>query len=159
MTPWANSFKEKMTADQYAAYISGKNLADASLYKETQTTIVADTGDTLVYILTWVLDILASDENRDAVVNWICDFFEIKNEGAKSTVNYAVTELFKKAELFNSTDILVSSLLYALGMGVVINEGLMGNVASIQQIYKQLFEAIGNSSTVSYGEIARVMDI
>ena len=157
MTPWANSFNEKITADQYAGYISGKNLADASLYKETQTTIVADTGDTLVYILTWALDMFASPENQQSLINWICDFFELKS-GARTTVEWAVKELFNKAKLFNSTDIIVSALLYALGMGVIINDSLMGNVASIQQIFKQLFEAIGDGSTVSYGEIARVME-
>ena len=157
VTPWANSFKDKMTADQYAGYISDKDIDNAALYKETQTTIVADTGDTLVYLLTWALDMFATEENQQSLINWICDFFELKS-GARTTVEWAVKELFNKAELFNSTDILVSALLYALGMGVVISESLMGNVASIQDIFKQLFEAIADGSTVSYGDIARVME-
>jgi hypothetical protein len=156
-TPWANSFNEKMTADQYAAYVSDKDLTNASLFKNTQTTVVADTGDTLVYILTWALNMFAAEENQQSIINWICDFFELKS-GARTTVEWAVKELFIKAKLFNSTDIIVSALLYALGMGVVLNDSIMGNVAVIQQIFKQLFEVIGKNSTVSYGEIARVME-
>ena len=155
--PWANSFKERMSADAYDKYVSGKNLADENLYKNTQTSVVADPGDTLVYILTWVFDMFATEHNREALVQWLVEFFELQS-GAEQTVRYAINELFNKAQAFGSSDIIVSALLYALGMTVVIDTTLMGNVAQIQTIFKQLFAALGSNGHATYAAIARVME-
>ena len=155
--PWANSFNTKMEADEYASYIKNKDLTNANLYKGTQTHIVADAGDTLVFILTWVFDMFGDAHNREALVQWLVDFFEIKG-GAVDTVRYAINELFNKAEVYNSSDLIVSALLYALGMTVIIDAGLMGNMAQIQTIFKQLFDALGSNGNATYGDIARVME-
>ena len=155
--PWANSFKQKMSADDYSDYINGKDLTDARLYKNTQTNIVADAGDTLVVVLTWVFDMFGTPDNREALVQWLVDFFDLQS-GAEQTVRYAINELFNKAQLYNSSDIIVSALLYALGMAVVIDSTLMGNVAQIQTIFKQLFDALGSNQECTYAAIARVME-
>ncbi|MBO7318945.1 MAG: hypothetical protein J6V06_02850, partial [Clostridia bacterium] len=144
-------------ADEYASYIKNKDLTNANLYKGTQTHIVADAGDTLVFILTWVFDMFGDAHNREALVQWLVDFFEIKG-GAVDTVRYAINELFNKAEVYNSSDLIVSALLYALGMTVIIDAGLMGNMAQIQTIFKQLFDALGSNGNATYGDIARVME-
>ena len=43
-------------------------------------------------------------------------------------------------------------------MTVTVEAALTGNIAHIQQIYKDLFGAIGNSSTCTYGAIAEAME-
>ena len=154
---WANSFKTRMSADEYARYIQDKNLKDASLYKNTQTYIVADKGDTLVLVLTWLFDMFSETSNREALVKWLVEFFELKS-GAEQTVRYAVNELFNMAETYNSSDILVSALLYGLGMAVTLDAALMGKIAPIQELYKKLFDALGSNGECTYAGIARVME-
>ena len=153
--PWANSFKERMTADQYGAYIEEKNLANANLYKTTQTSIEADKAATLTYLFTWLFEMFSEEGNRDALVDWIADFFELKS-GAKETVRYAVNELFNQAEIYNAPDMVVSVLFYLLGMGVVVDASLMGNVAQLQAIYEQLFGAMSTGGN-PYASIAKIM--
>jgi hypothetical protein len=155
--PWANSFAKPMTSDKYDAYVEANGNTDKNLYKTTQTVAVADAGDTLVYLLSWVFDIFNSKANRTALVDWICEFFELKS-GARATVEWAVNELFNKAQAFGSSDIIVSALLAALGMAVTLDAAIMGNVAQIQQIFKDLFGVIGNSSQCTYGAIASAME-
>lgn len=162
--PFANSFDKAMKSDAYAAYAEADddndgitNKLDVDAYKSTQTVAVADAGDTLVYLLSWALGIISTEANRKALVDWICEFFELKS-GARSTVEWAVNELYNKSIAFNSTDILVSALLAGLGMGVTLEATLMGNVAQIQQIFKDLFGAIGNSSQCTYGAIANALE-
>ena len=162
--PYANSFADRMSAEEYAAYAAADkdndgiiNKLDVNAYKSTQTYIVADPGDTLVVILTWVFDMFGTAENREALVQWLVEFFELQS-GAEQTVRYAINELFNKAQAFGSSDIIVSALLYALGITVVIDAGLMGNVAQIQNIFKQLFSALGSNGNATYSAIARVME-
>ena len=99
----------------------------------------------------------ATEHNREALVQWLVEFFELQS-GAEQTVRYAINELFNKAQAFGSSDIIVSALLYALGMTVVIETTLMGNVAQIQTIFKQLFAALGSNGHATYAAIARVME-
>lgn len=95
--------------------------------------------------------------NREALVQWIVDFFDLKS-GAEETVRWAINELFNQAELNNSSDIIVSALFHGLGLTVVISDALIGNVASIQKIFKELFGAIGDGSGSVYGAIAKTME-
>ena len=155
--PWANSFAKPIRADQYDVYVAENGNTNKALYKTTQTVAVADAGDTLVYLLSWVFDIFSSNANRQALVDWICEFFELKS-GARKTVEWAVTELFNKSQAFGSSDIIVSALLAALGMAVTLDAAIMGNVAQIQQIFKDLFGVIGSSSQCTYGAIASAME-
>ena len=159
--PWANSFKQNLRPDQYAAYanteVNGiKNVDNASLYKTTQTTVVADKGDTLIYVLQFVFNVFSTEANREALVQWICDFFELKS-GAEETVRYAVNELFRQAQAANSTDLIVSALLAGLGMTITVDAALTGNVRQIQIIFKDLFGTLANSGELTYGSIARAM--
>ena len=164
---WANSFKTEMLGsaperdydqglEYYAHYVDGKDLSDASLFKNTQKKIIADKGDTLTVVFTWVFDMFSSEQNREALVQWIVDFFELQS-GAETTVRYAVNELFNQAQIYNSSDIIVSVLFYLLGMGVVIDATLMGSVADIQAIFEQLFGAVGSGKN-AYATIAKIME-
>ena len=167
---WANSFKANMLGHEpdstnkyekgqeyYNNYINGKDITNASLFKNTQTYIVSDKGDTLTLVFTWLFDMFSTEHNREALVQWIVDFFDLKS-GAEETVRYAINELFNRAEAYNSSDIIVSALFSGLGMAVVIEASLMGNVAQIQQIFKDLFGTIGNNSGCTYGAIAKIME-
>ena len=153
--PWANSFKERMTADQYAGYVAGKDLTNASLYKTTQTAIEADKAATLTYVFTYLFEMFSEAGNREALVQWIVDFFALQS-GAEQTVRYAINELFNQATIYNAPDMIVSVLFYLLGMGVVIDASLMGNVAQIQAILDQLYGAMGTGGC-AYSSIAKIM--
>jgi hypothetical protein len=155
--PWANSFKQAMTASEYKAYVENRDINDNSLYKNTQTVIVADAGNTLVYLLSWVFRIFSTEANRDSLVDWICEFFELK-EGARATVKQGIEDLYNHAKKFNSSDIIVSALLAALGMTVTIEATLMGNVQLIQSIFETLFGAIADGSQCTYGAIAKTLE-
>ena len=143
-----------MRADEYAAYTAAN--PDAP-HKSTQKNIVADKGDALTVVLTWVFDMFGEAGNREALVQWLVDFFDLQS-GAEEAVRYGVNELFNQAEINNSSDIIVSALMYALGVTVTIDAALMGNVATIQQIFKELFGAIGEGSQCTYGAIADAME-
>ncbi len=150
----ANSYVQEMKADEYAAYTKAN--PDAA-HKTTQKHIVADKGDTLTVILAWVFDMFGDAHNREALVQWIVDFFDLKS-GAEETVRYAINQLFNQAEMNNSTDILVSALMIALGVGVGVDKAIMGDIKSIVEIYRQLFGAIGDGSGSIYGSIASAME-
>ena len=97
------------------------------------------------------------DGNREALVQFIVDFFDLQS-GAETTVRYAVNELFNQAEAYGTSDMLVSALFAALGLGITFEATLMGDVARVQQIYKDLFGAIGDGSGNAYGSLAKVME-
>ena len=153
---WANSFKQPMRADEYAAYVASHDITDASLFKNTQKKIVADKGDTLTWLFSYIFDVFNVAENKETLVQWIVDFFELQS-GAEQTVRYAINELFNQAAVYNSSDIIVSALFYLLGAGVVIDAALMGNIKTIQGIFDQLFGAMGSNSGCAYSSIAKIM--
>ena len=153
---WANSFKQNMRADEYAGYISNRDITDASLFKNTQKRINADKGDTLTWIFNYIFSVFEVPENKETLIKWIVDFFELQS-GAEQTVRYAVNELFNQAAIYNSSDIVVSALFYLLGAGVVIDAALMGNIKTLQGIYEQLFGAMGSNSGCAYSSIAKIM--
>ena len=153
--PWANSFNQRMTADQYAGYVKDRDINNAGLYKTTQTVIEADKAATLTYLLTYLLEMFSEKNNREALVKWIVDFFELQS-GAEQTVRYAINELFNQAEIYNAPDMVVSIAFYLLGMGVVIDASLMGNVGQIQNILNQLYGAVGTGGC-AYSSIAKIM--
>ena len=66
--------------------------------------------------------------------------------------------MFITLDNYDASEIAVGALFHALGFAVVIDTTLMGNVAQIQQIYKDLFGAIANNSTCTYGAIAQVLE-
>ena len=55
-------------------------------------------------------------------------------------------------------DIIVTALFHALGLAVVVDQEFQAAFASIQTIFKQLFNDIANVSTNVYGSIARIME-
>ena len=57
-----------------------------------------------------------------------------------------------------TTDVLVSSLMLALGTGITLEAAIMGDIAKLQQIYKNLFGAIADGSGCAYGKIADVLE-
>ena len=154
---WANSYKKNMLASEYDAYRAANGITDKALFKNTQTYIVADKGDTLTYVFSFLFDMFSTKENREALVQWIVQFFDLKS-GAEDTVRYAVNELFNRAEAYNSSDIIISALFMGFGMAVVVDQALMGNIAQIQQIFKDLMGDISSSSGCKYGAIAKIME-
>ena len=167
---WANSFKENVLASpldennpdaslHYAKYLELHDdaLTNKDHFKNTQTAVLADKGDTLTYLLTWVLDMFGEESNREALVQFLVDFFDLQ-AGAETTVRYAVNELFNQADAYGASDMLVGSLFAALGVGIQLEAALMGDIATLQQIYKDLFKALGDGSGCAYGSIAKVME-
>ena len=154
---WANSYKVEMKASEYAAYANTNGTTDPALFKDTQKVIIADKGDTLTWIFTFLFDMFSTENNREALVQWIVEFFELQS-GAEQTVRYAVNELFNQAQVYNSSDMVVSVLFYLLGMGVIIDASLMGNVKQIQAIFEDLFGAMGSNSGCTYASIAKIME-
>ena len=76
--------------------------------------------------------------------------------GARQAVEYGINRLFLTAQIYGAPDIIVSGLFSALGLAIVIDASLMGGVAEVQQIFKELFGQIG-SGTCSYASIAKIM--
>ncbi len=151
----ANSYTKEMRADEYAAYTAAN--PDAP-HKTTQKYIVSDKGDTLTVVFTWVLEaFLEDDHNREALVQWLVDFFDLK-AGATETVRYALNQLAVITDAYAIPEIIVAALFQGLGVALVIEKVLMEDIAGVQEILKQLFSDIGDSSTCSYGAIAKVLD-
>ena len=99
----------------------------------------------------------ATAENQEALVQFLINFFELQS-GAEQTVRYAISQLFAQANAFGASDMIVSALVSALGVGITLEATLMGDIATLQQIYKDLFGAIGNGSGNAYGKIADVLE-
>ena len=161
--PYANSFKKNLLPDKYYAYANADddkdgtiNKYDADAFKTGQTTVIADKGDTLIYVLTFVFEVFSTEANREALIQWICDAFDLQGSSA-DTVRHGVNQLFKQADAYNAPDLVVSALVSGLGIAITVDAGLNGNMAQIQTIFKDLFGAIAKGSTNSYGSIARVM--
>ena len=161
--PYANSFKKNLLPDKYYAYANADddkdgtiNKYDADAFKVGQTTVIADKGDTLIYVLTFVFEVFSTEANREALIQWICDAFDLQGSSA-DTVRHGVNQLFKQADAYNAPDLVVSALVSGLGIAITVDAGLNGNMAQIQTIFKDLFGAIAKGSTNSYGSIARVM--
>ncbi|MBQ8758575.1 MAG: hypothetical protein IJZ20_02685, partial [Clostridia bacterium] len=105
---------------------------------------------------TWLFELFEDKDNQDALVEWIAATFNLQS-GAKETVRYAINQLFLKAQIYNAPDIIVGALFSALGVAVVIDAALMGNVAEVQKIFKELFGAAG-SGGCAYSSIAKIME-
>ncbi|MBQ1995715.1 MAG: hypothetical protein II237_05945 [Clostridia bacterium] len=125
--------------------------------KGTQTFILSDKGDTLTYIFSWLFRIFGDAQNREALVQWIVDVFELK-AGSEQTVRYAIDQLFKTGAAYGVPDIIVTALFEALGIAVVVDAVFQKDFQGIQEIFKKLFNDIANGSTSIYGSIARVME-
>jgi hypothetical protein len=152
---WANSYKKNMRADEYFAYAEANGITNASLFKNTQKRITADKGDTLTWLFDYIFSVFQVAENKETLIKWIVNFFELQS-GAEQTVRYAINELLNQAEIYNAPDMIVSIAFYLLGMGVVIDASLMGNVGQIQNILNQLYGAVGTGGC-AYSSIAKIM--
>ena len=123
--------------------------------KTTQTFIVADKGDVLTIVFTWLFELFENEANQNALVEWIAATFNLQS-GAKETVRYAINQLFLKAQIYNAPDIIVGGLFSALGMVLVFNEVLNGRITEVVNIFKDLFGAAG-SGGCAYSSIAKIM--
>ena len=123
--------------------------------KTSQTFIVADKGDTITLVFTWLFELFEDPDNQKALVDWIARTFNLQS-GARQAVEYGINRLFLTAQIYGAPDIIVSGLFSALGLAIVIDASLMGGVAEVQQIFKELFGQIG-SGTCSYASIAKIM--
>ena len=123
--------------------------------KTSQTYIKADKGDTLTLVFTWLFELFEDEDNQKALVNWIAETLNLQS-GAKATVEYAINQLFYKAQIYNAPDLIVSGLFAALGMAVVVDAALVGGMTEVVNIFKQLFGAAGEGGC-PYASIAKVM--
>ena len=125
--------------------------------KNTQTYVVADKGDTLTLILTWALEMFGDAHNREALVQWLTNVFELQS-GMQQTVRYGINKMFDTCSNYNVPDIIVASLLQALGMGITIDSAVRGDVLKINQIFDEIFKALSSNKHCAYAGIAEVME-
>ncbi|MBQ6601035.1 MAG: hypothetical protein IIX36_05270, partial [Clostridia bacterium] len=155
----ANSFvnEQRIKNDaELKAYIGSYPVGYENVpHKTSQTFITADKGDVLTLVFTWLFELFENEKNQNALVDWIAEVLNLQ-AGAKETVRYAINQLFLKAQIYNAPDIIVGALFSALGVAVVIDAALMGGVAEVQKIFKDLFGAAG-SGGCAYASIAKVM--
>ena len=156
----AGSFKTAITdpKDYVKNYENGKYdkyIAEGN--KKTQTYIQADKGNTLTWLFTFLLDMFGDAGNREALVQWIVEAFDLK-AGSEQSVRYAIDQLFKTTASYGMPDIIVAALFQALGLAVTVDAFYRNDIITVQEIFKQLFNDIANGSTCIYGSIARVME-
>ena len=125
--------------------------------KTTQTNIVSDKGDTLTLVLTWVLEIFGDAKNREALVNWLAEIFQLQS-GAKTTVAYAIDKLFDTCDKYGVADLIVAALFEVFGIGIVLDATLSGDAQTIQGIYEELFAALSSGGDCAYKGIAETME-
>ena len=123
----------------------------------THTYIKSDKGDTLTYVLTWALNMFSSAKNREALVQFLVQLFDLES-GAETTVRYALNKLFDTANEAGAAELLVAALFEVFNIGIVIDTTISGSVKDIQKIYEELFKALGSNSDCAYSGIAKVME-
>ena len=128
--------------------------------KTTQTKIIADKGDTLTLVLTWLLKMFGEQQNREALVRWLSDVFDLApGGGAEQAVGYGVNEMFNACDANHVAEIIISSLFSLLGLGIVINEAYDGNVNNVKAILQRIFQALADGpDTCMYSGIADAME-
>ncbi|MGN0469262.1 MAG: hypothetical protein ACI4GY_11110, partial [Acutalibacteraceae bacterium] len=125
--------------------------------KTTQTNIVSDKGDTLTMVLTWALEMFGDAHNREALVNWLADVFQLQS-GAKQVVAYGINTMFDTCSKYQVPDIIVASLFEFLGIGLQISATVSGDMVQLQKIYQQIFDALSSNTGCLYSAIAKVME-
>ena len=154
-TKTANSFN--IPVDPYPYINNYPTGYETYSNKNTQTYVVADKGDTLTLILTWALEMFGDAHNREALVQWLTNVFELQS-GMQQTVRYGINKMFDTCSNYNVPDIIVASLLQALGMGITIDSAVRGDVLKINQIFDEIFKALSSNKHCAYAGIAEVME-
>ena len=155
-TKAANSFNIPVDPYPYINdYPTGKY--DSYSNKTTQTYVVADKGDTITYVLTWAIEMFGDAHNREALVQWLTNVFELQS-GAQQVVRNGINRMFDACDKNNVADIIVGSLFHALGAGITIDAAIAGNVKQIEQILETIFGALSENKDCIYAGIAEVME-
>ena len=157
----ANSFVNSQrikNADDLAAYIKTypSEPYGSRANKTTQTYVKADKGDTLTLVLTWALKMFGSPSNREALVQFLVQLFDLQ-DGAETTVRYAINKLFDTADENGVAELIVAALFEMFGIGIMLDATLSGDIKAIQEIYEMLFGALASNGSCSYASIAKVM--
>ena len=155
-TKKANSFN--IPVDPYP-YINdyGTGKYDSYANKTTQTYVVSDKGDTLTLVLTWALEMFGDAHNREALVQWLTDVFELQS-GMQQTVRYGINQMFDACSNHNVPDIIVSALFQGLGIGIVIDKTVSGQIVEIQKIFENIFDALSSNEHCAYATLSKVME-
>ena len=157
----ANSFAVAMRKAELPSYIANYPVGyEGRAQKTTQTKIIADKGDTLTLVLTWLLKMFGEQQNREALAKWLSDVFDLaEGGGARQAVGYGVNEMFNACDANHVAEIIISSLFSLLGLGIVINEAYNGNVNNVKAILQRIFQALADGpDTCMYAGIADAME-
>ena len=129
-------------------------------HKTTQTHVIADKGDTLTAVLTWALKMFSEPGNREALANWLSDVFDlVEGGGARQAVGYGVNEMFNACDANHMAEIIISSLFSLLGLGIIIDASVNGNVNTVKAILQRIFHALAEGpDTCIYSGIADAME-
>lgn len=152
----ANSFEKHINPHPYIEEYNYTDKYDSYAKKSTQTYVVADKGDTLTLVLTWVLEIFGDPHNREALVNWLADVFML-GEKAKAEVRYGVNTMFTICDTYGVSDIIVGALFQILGIAIVIDTSLTDGIKDVQKLLEDIFESLKSNKSCKYSSIASVM--
>ena len=157
----ANSFASPLRKSEIDGYIKNyptgyENRAN----KTTQTKIIADKGDTLTAVLTWLLKMFGEQGNREALAKWLSDVFDlVEGGGARQAVSYGVNEMFNACDANHVAEIIISSLFSLLGLGVAIDATFNGDVNTVKAILQRIFKALSEGpDSCIYAGIADAME-
>ncbi len=157
----ANSFSAAMRKSELPSYIKNYPVGyEGRAQKTTQTKIIADKGDTLTAVLTWLLKMFGEQGNREALAKWLSDVFDlVEGGGARQAVGYGVNEMFNACDANHVAEIIISSLFSLLGIGVVIDAAFNGDVNTVKAILQRIFHALAEGpDTCIYSGIADAME-
>ena len=157
----ANSFSTAMRKSELPSYIKNYPVGyEGRAQKTTQTKIIADKGDTLTAVLTWLLKMFGEQGNREALAKWLSDVFDlVEGGGARQAVGYGVNEMFNACDANHVAEIIISSLFSLLGIGVVIDATFNGDVNTVKAILQRIFHALAEGpDTCIYSGIADAME-
>ena len=127
--------------------------------KTTQTKIIADKGDTLTLVLTWLVKMFGTEGNKQALANWLSDVFDLtEGGGAEQTVSNAVFELFGALDANHVAEYIISALFQLFGVGLVVDAVYNGNLDTAKLILQRLFKGLAEGpDTCIYAGIADAM--
>ena len=157
----ANPFAQAMRKAELPSYIANYPVGyEGRAQKTTQTKIIADKGDTLTLVLTWLLKMFGEQQNREALAKWLSDVFDLaEGGGARQAVGYGVNQMFDACDANHVAEIIISSLFSLLGLAVVIDAAVEGDVNTVKEILQQIFHALAEGpDTCMYSGIADAMD-
>ena len=66
--------------------------------------------------------------------------------------------MFDACSNHNVPDIIVSALFQGLGIGIVIDKTVSGQIVEIQKIFENIFDALSSNEHCAYATLSKVME-